>query len=93
LELIKALHKQELWAPSISVMKEYLERAPDAAPRVRLRLAQILMIHQEQPSRALEVLGGLPAGSLTPDLEKNRAQLVRHAKKMIAEGVLEVDEE
>ncbi len=93
LELIKVLHKQQQWTASLAVMNEYLEHAPDAAPRVRLRLAQILIVNEEQPSRALKVLAGIPAGTLTGDLEKNRVQLERHARKMQAEGVVEVEED
>jgi hypothetical protein len=74
-------------------MHEFLQNADDAAPRVRLRLAQILIVHEEQPSRALKVLAGIPAGSLAPDLEKNRQQLERHARKLQEEGVLEVEED
>jgi membrane associated rhomboid family serine protease len=93
LALIKALHNQKAWTPSVGVMHEFLQNADDAAPRVRLRLAQILIVNEEQPSRALKVLAGIPAGSLAPDLEKNRQQLERHARKMQEEGVLEVEED
>ena len=77
---------------SLPVMKDFLASAPDAAPRVRLRLAQILILQEERPSRALEVLSEIPAGTLPGELEKTRSQLERHARKLIADGAIEIDD-
>jgi hypothetical protein len=93
LELIKGLHKARLWSQSVGPMVEFLRRAADPAPRVRLRLAQILIQHENRPGRALSVLEKIPAGSLPPDLEKARRQLAAQAQKMYDEGEIEVDGE
>jgi hypothetical protein len=93
LELIKGLHKARLWSQSVAPMVEFLRRAPDPAPRVRLKLAQILIQHENRPGRALSVLERIPAGSLPPDLEKARKQLAAQARKMYDEGEIEVDDE
>lgn len=92
-ELVKELHKAKLWSQSVMPMVEVLRHAPDAAPRVRLKLAQILLVHEKRPGRALGVLEKIPAGSLPADLEKMRAQLESQARKMYDEGEIEVDDE
>jgi membrane associated rhomboid family serine protease len=93
LELVKALHQQKLWSQSVAPMVEFLRHAPDAAPRVRLRLAQILLAHEKRPGRALGVLEKIAAGTLPADLEKARRELVSQAKKMYDQGEIEVDDE
>lgn len=93
LALIQGLHKQQLWSESIPPMVEYLRTAPDGAPRVRLKLAQILIVEAKRPGRALSVLEKIPAGSLTPEQEKTRRNLEHHARKAYANAELEVDGE
>jgi membrane associated rhomboid family serine protease len=91
IELVKALHKGRLWSQSVMPMVEFLRHAPDAAPRVRLKLAQILIVHEKRPGRALSVLEKIPAGSLGGDLEKARQQLEAQARKLYDEGEIEVE--
>ena len=92
LELIKALHKQKLWSQSIAPMVAYLA-APDAAPRVRLRLAQILLTHEKRPAAPLSVLEKIPPHSLSGELRTTYDQIERLARKAYAEGDLEPDDE
>ena len=91
LDLVKALHKRRLWSQSVMPMVEFLRHAPDAAPRVRLKLAQILVVHEKRPGRALSVLEKIPAGSLGAELENARKQLDARARKMYDEGDIEVE--
>ncbi len=93
LDLVKALHKQQRWTESVPIMAAYLRAAPDSAARMRLRLAQILIVYEKRPGQALGVLEKLAPGSLPPDLEKTRAQLAVRARKLYAEGPLEVENE
>lgn len=93
LALIQALHKQQLWSDSILPMVEYLRTAPDGAPRVRLKLAQILIVEAKRPGRALSVLEKIAPGTLTPEQEKTRRNLETHARKAYANAELEVDGE
>jgi membrane associated rhomboid family serine protease len=93
LELVKALHQHGMWSQSVAPMVEFLRHAPDAAPRVRLKLAQIFLVHEKRPGRALGVLEKIPAGSLNADLDKMRKQLEGQARKMYDEGEIEIDDE
>jgi membrane associated rhomboid family serine protease len=93
LALIKALHQEKAWSQSILPMVDYLRDAADGAPRVRLRLAQILITTENRPGRALSVLEKIPAGSLAPDLEKTRRQLESQARKRYDQGEIETEDE
>ena len=90
LAMIKALHLGKRWHDSIGPMVDFLKRFPDRAARMRLKLAQILLLHENRPSRALAVLGKIPSGSLDADLEKLRGQLLRRAEAMLEEGEIEL---
>ena len=91
LALIKALHKERLWSQSVAPMVAYLQAASDAAPRVRLRLAQILLTHENRPGRALSVLEKIPQDTLSGELRTAYDQLERQARKAYAEGDLETE--
>jgi hypothetical protein len=93
LDLIKALVEQAAWDNAIAVMNEYVEEVEDPSPRIRLKLAQLLLQKQERPARALRVLSSLADSSLPAPLESIRRQLVQLAEKMREEGVLELDDE
>jgi membrane associated rhomboid family serine protease len=91
LALIKALLDAKEWRPAVSVMEDYLRRAPDPSPRVRLKLAQVLVREQGRPTHALRVLAEIPPGSLPDALEKNRKQIAAEAERQVEEGVLELE--
>jgi membrane associated rhomboid family serine protease len=93
LDLIKALIDQKAWDDAIAVMNGYVEAVEAPSPRIRLKLAQLLMQKQERPARALRMLASLPEGSLPDSLESIRRQLVQQAEQMREEGVLELDDE
>jgi membrane associated rhomboid family serine protease len=93
LALVKALHQQQLWSLSVGPMVEYLGKAPDSAARMRLKLAQILIVHEHRPGRALGVLEKIPEAALEGDLRKARQQLERQAQTMYDRGDLEINDE
>ena len=93
LELIKGLVEAKEWRTAISVMEDYLRRAEEPSPRVRLKLAQLLIREQQRPAHALRVLAEVPAHSLPDSLEKTRRLLVLQAEQMREEGVLELEGE
>jgi membrane associated rhomboid family serine protease len=90
-ELIKALLDAGEWRSAVGVMEDYVRRDPDPSPRVRLKLAQVLLRDAGRPAHALRVLAQIPAGSLGPSLEPQRQALAVRAEKMREEGVLELD--
>jgi membrane associated rhomboid family serine protease len=91
--LIKSMHAQKAEAESIRMMRDYCRYYPEAAatPKIRLKLAQVLIRDRQRPTAALRVLAEVPSGALAGDLEKARQQLTRQAKKMQEEGVLELE--
>jgi membrane associated rhomboid family serine protease len=93
LKLIKALHQQELWSLSVGPMNDYLRASSDPAPRMRLKLAQIFLIHENRPGRALRILQKMPLDGVPPDLVDVKRRLESRAAKQLEEGELELTEE
>jgi hypothetical protein len=92
-ELIKELIDHQAWNDAIDLMESYLREVEAPAPRIQLKLAQLLLQKQRRPARALRALQEIPDGSLPPDLESVRTQLLRQAEQMREEGPLELEDE
>jgi membrane associated rhomboid family serine protease len=90
-ELIKALHARGAEAESIKLMREHCRCFPAESTRMRIKLAQILIRDRQRPVAALRVLDEIPAGALSADLESTRQKLAIKAKRMVEEGVLELE--
>jgi len=93
LSLIVGLHKLEQWQQSAPLMAELVERFPKGSELVRLKLAQICLMELNRPAQAVEILGPLGPDSLTKKQEQLRRRLVSHASQLIADGVLECEED
>ncbi len=93
LDLVQAVLDENRWGDAATVMLEYVRRTAQPAPRVRLKLAQVLLQKLARPQQALKVLEEIPAGSLSKKLEPMRLQLVRKAEHMREEGDLELQDE
>jgi membrane associated rhomboid family serine protease len=91
LELIKAMHARKAEADSIPLLRDYCRKHAEVPPRIRLKLAQILIRVRQRPTEALRVLGALDLGSLPPDLETTRLKLEHQAVTMQEDGVLELE--
>ncbi len=74
-------------------MRDYVSQQAEPSPRVRLKLAQILIQKLDRPLQGLKVLGQLPEGSLPETLDSIRRQLARQAAAMQEEGPLELEDE
>ena len=74
-------------------MRDYVQRAAEPSPRVRLKLAQVLLQKLARPLQALTVLGQIPDGSLPASLEPLRRKLIQEAEHMREEGDLELQDE
>jgi membrane associated rhomboid family serine protease len=92
-DLIEMLLEQDLWDDAVLVMRHYVSQQADPSPRVRLKLAQILIQKLNRPLQGLKVLGQFPEGSLPENLESIRRQLARQAEAMQEEGPLELEDE
>jgi membrane associated rhomboid family serine protease len=92
-DLIQALLDQAYWGDAARVMRDYVSKIPDPSPRVRLKLAQVLIQRLARPAQALGILNEIPDGALPGKLEPTRAQLVKEAEHMLEEGELELKDE
>jgi hypothetical protein len=94
-DLTQALLDQNAWEDAASVMRDHLHSATLPSPRIRLKLAQILIQELSRPLAALKVLDEIPEGSLSESLEDVKRKLVRQATAMQEdeEGPLEFQDE
>ena len=88
--LMKVMGKGELSRDLVRVMERYVETVPNADPRVRLKLAHILLRDHDRPAHALAVLEGLGAGPRLDGLDETRDRLVASARRRMEAGVLEI---
>ena len=93
LDLIQAVLDQNAWGDAASVMLDYVKRSSQPSPRVRLKLAQVLMQKLARPLQALTVLNQIPEGALPKKLEPMRRQLVQEAERRLEDGDLELQDE
>ncbi len=91
--LVKGVVELGIWEEASNVLLDYLKASQNPDSRIRLKLAQILIRHQERPAKGLEVLEAIPPGSLPDSLERTRKELARRAQDMVEDGVLEIDED
>ncbi len=92
-DLIELLLDANLWNDSVLVMRDYVGKQEEPSPRVRLKLAQILIQKLNRPLQGLKVLGQFAEGSLPEALESLRLQLARQAEAMQEEAPLELEDE
>jgi membrane associated rhomboid family serine protease len=93
IDLIQALLGLNAWGDAARVMRDYIQRSAEPSPRVRLKLAQVLIQKLARPLQALTILGQIPDGSLPESLEATRRKLVQEADHMREEGDLELQDE
>jgi membrane associated rhomboid family serine protease len=93
LDLIQALIEQRDWGQAAYVMRDYIRNTPEPSPRVRLKLAQVLIQKLARPSQGLTILEEIPSGVLPAKLEPTRKKLIEQAQNMREEGELELQDE
>ncbi len=62
-------------------MRDYVRDQAEPSPRIRLKLAQILIQKLGRPMQGLRILGQIPEGSLPEKLETIRRQLAARPKR------------
>jgi membrane associated rhomboid family serine protease len=92
LALIQRLHEQQLWSDSISPMAEYLAHYSQRATVVRLKLAQILVLHEHHPAQALKVMAKIDAAALDAPQREFYAKLRAKARQLHQQDPYEVAE-
>ena len=90
--VVSAMHRCENWTESLPLLRLGIEKHASLTTPFRLRYAQVLLQHAEQPRRALKELEQLPA-ELPPNLDQRRDQLRRHAQRQIDSGTIEFQSE
>ena len=91
--MIKEFQARGAEVESVRLMRDHCRHYPEDSPKVRLKLAQVLIRNAQRPVAALRTLQEISAGSLPADLERARRKLVLQAERMREEGVIEVEEE
>ncbi len=91
--LANGLYKARSYSEAIPLMEEYIERFPSDADRIRIKLAGLLIEVQRRPRYALRMLEGLSAVELGDDLTRHCRKIVEAARRMIDDGVMELDGE
>ena len=93
LDLIEALTEQDRWGDAAYVMRDYLKDVAEPSPRVRLKLAQVLIQKLSRPAQGLKLLQEIPEGPLPAKLDGVRQKLVEQAQHILEEGELELQDE
>jgi membrane associated rhomboid family serine protease len=91
LQFAELLCGEKRWSEAVSLLEDYLKRFQKRQIPVRLRLAQILVEQQQRPTYGSRILAELPQNGLGPKEEKLRASLEQKARKLIDDGVLELE--
>ena len=90
--LIKGLHTQGKWAESAPFLAEIIKESPDRADPIRLKLAQICVLHLERPARAVELLAEVKKEALNEKQMVLAQKLHAKARSMRAGGHVELDD-
>ncbi len=85
---------QKEWGKAGEQLRDAIARFPDeqGGAGARLALAQIYVLRQKRPAKALDILQALTAEDLTGAQRDQLVQLKAHARAEIAQGVLEMDD-
>lgn len=88
--LMKIMGDGALSRDLVRVMEHYLESVRNPDPRVRLKLAHVLLRDHDRPAHALEILDGLGNGPLPEGLGSTRDRLAATARRQMETGALEL---
>jgi membrane associated rhomboid family serine protease len=91
LQFAELLCGEKRGSDAAPLLEDYLKRFQKRQVAVRLRLAQILIEQQQRPTYASRILADLPQSGLGPREAKLRTSLEQKARKLIDDGVLELE--
>jgi len=93
-DLIKALVAAQAYEDAVGVMQAYLNESRLPSPKIRLKLAEVLIRRLNRPVAGLQTLDALPPSDLPANLADARRKLKALAEHLRdEEGVLELDAE
>jgi membrane associated rhomboid family serine protease len=88
--LARGLRKASRMRDSVTIYIEFLNQKPDHSIAC-LELAEIFVFVQERPSGAKRLLDKCNLNALSKQQEKRHAQALKHAQRMIDDGIIEID--
>ncbi len=91
--LIEGLGRLRAWTDAVPLLEEFVERFPDRSPQMRMRLAAIYLEQQRRPRAALKLIEHLDERELPERFRPHVRSLIRRARRLIDEGVFELDGE
>jgi membrane associated rhomboid family serine protease len=92
-DLIQAVLAKNAWNDAALLMRDYVQHAQEPSPRVRLKLAQILIQKLGRPLQGQRILEQIPEAALPESLRATRQQLSQQAQEMREDGELELQDE
>ena len=93
LKIIQALHAAKRWQDSAPYMAEFIERFPEQADAMRIKLAQICVVELQRPGKAFDLLSNVNKSKLPEQHVKLMERITAKAHALEAEGVVELDVE
>lgn len=93
IKIIQHYANQKDWDKVCYFSNDYLENFDSRAVAIRLNLAKIHLLHQEQPSKAIKLLKTIDTSKLDPNSLKQAKSIAAKAKKMIQSGTIEFSDD
>ncbi len=91
-QIAKGLQAAGHWRELAPILSELIEAAPQAADPLRVTLAHVCVTKLERPGRALELLANVNAERLTDKQRSAAKGVLKAARAMQSEGVVELDD-
>jgi hypothetical protein len=91
LAIIQGLQAAKRWQDSAPCMAEFIDRFPEQADAMRIKLAQICVVELQRPGKALDLLAHVDQSKLTEQHAKLAKRIAIKAHAMQSEGVVELD--
>ena len=89
--LIKAMLAAKDYSSAIPFLREHIERFNEQRIPLQFNVTKLLL-HLQQPRKALEVLRGMQSGQLDATARGTWQHLAQHAQHQIDEGVMEISD-
>jgi membrane associated rhomboid family serine protease len=90
-DLVRGLYSLKRWEDVRPLIREFIDRFPDRANSMRLRLTAILLEVEKRPRAALRQADQIDANQLRSRQVRELKKILRAARKLVDSGHLEVD--
>lgn len=94
IRLTQALHEADQWGESAPYMAKMIDRFPDRADLLRLKLAQVCVVELQRPGRALDLLSRINKTNISEEDNLLRRAIRHKAQQLQQDDLLvEIDDE